>query len=337
MVVASIIILNWNGLAYLPGCLESLKNQTYQDFECIIVDNGSTDGSVEYLRNEHDWTRLICLEENVGFAAGNNTGFAESCGEYIVTLNNDTVLDRDWLKEMVTVADKNVKVGMIASRICSFYDRDVIDSLGVKICLDGMSRGAYRGRRYSEIQPVPEKILLPSACAALYKRSMIDQTGFFDSSYFAYCEDTDLGLRGRLAGWDACLASEAIVYHKYSATAGSFSPFKLYLVERNHFWTVFKNFPPILIVLLPLTTLFRFMVQAMSVLRSKGAGGSFVSSSERRKCVDAVFKGALHGILPFAKFMIRRLIDQDPYVSGFTFIRLLKSHKMSFLELLDIK
>ena len=122
-----------------------------------------------------------------------------------------------------------------------------------------------------------EEILFPSACAALYRREMIEQIGFFDDDFFAYCEDTDLGLRGRIAGWRAVLARDAVVYHRYSRSGGEFSPFKLYLVERNHYWVALKSFPLRMLLALPFWTFVRYLVQARMVLRSKGAGAQFRS------------------------------------------------------------
>ena len=127
---ASIIIVTWNGKQHLPDCLESLRSQTFHDFEVIVVDNGSTDGTLEYLRTHHPWVRVVQLPENTGFAHGNNSGFSHSSGDYIVTLNNDTMAEPGWLGELVAVADAHPEAGMVACRICNFTDRDQIDSLG---------------------------------------------------------------------------------------------------------------------------------------------------------------------------------------------------------------
>lgn len=337
MPLVSIIILNWNGLVHLPDCLESLKKQTFGDFECVMVDNGSSDGSLDYLEKHHPWVRLIRLDKNTGFAAGNVTGYAHSSGKYIVALNNDTIVEPDWLEQLVKKADELPEAGMIGSRICSDYDRDVIDSLGMNICIDGMSRGAFRGRKFSQLKNIPEKILLPSACAALYKRAMLDETGFFDESFFAYCEDTDLGLRGRLAGWDAVLAKDAVVYHKYSATAGSFSPFKLYLVERNHFWAAVRCLPVLLLILLPVTTLLRYLVQAVAVLRSSGSGGALRTSASPVSCIAAAARGLLHGMAGLPAALKKRFCLRGRRTGDAAMLRLIFAFRMSFFELLDLK
>lgn len=334
---ASIIIVNWNGKIHLFGCLNSLKSQTFRDFEIILVDNGSSDGSLDFVTEHYPLVKTVSLCDNQGFAGGNNAGLPHTSGEYIITLNNDTEADPDWLKELVCVADENPAVGMVASRICSLDDHDLIDSLGVKVCRDGMSRGAFRLQRYSALNLVKaEEILMPSGCAALYRRSMIDAVGFFDEDFFAYCEDTDLGLRGRRAGWKALLARDAVIYHKYSQTSGTFSPLKLYLVERNHYWVAFKNYPLTWLLALPVATIVRYSEQVRLVLASQGAGQEFVASSSKAACAIALIRGIIDALKKFPKIWaqrkalasINKLDDQE-------FGLLLHEYKYSFRELFD--
>ena len=264
---ASVIIINWNGKAHLERCLESLRKQIYADFEIIIVDNGSTDGSVEFIIERYgNGVRLIKNEKNLGFAEGNNVGFRNARGEFFITLNNDTEVDCGWLGALVSAAEGDDKIGMCASKILFLERPNIIDSVGMNIFFDGMSkqRGhleADRGQ-YNSL----EEILLPSACAALYRKKMLDEIGFFDKDFFIYCDDTDLGFRARLAGWKAVFVPSSVVYHVYSATMGAYSSAKAYLVERNHYWFAFKTFPLRLLLLLPFFTLLRILTQAKSVL-----------------------------------------------------------------------
>lgn len=333
----SVIIVNWNGKEYLPDCLDSLRNQSYTGFEVIVVDNGSRDGSVELLKTSYPWVRLVQLDMNTGFATGNNQGLRVARrGRYVVTLNNDTRVERDWLAELTAAADADPAVGMVASRICAWDDPDQIDSLGVTICRDGMSRGSRRLAQFSSLSVAKtEDILIPSACAALYRREMIDETGFFDDDFFAYCEDTDLGLRGRLAGWRAVLARDAVVLHRYSRSGGVFSPFKLYLVERNHFWVALKCFPVIMLLALPFWTVVRYLVQVQLVLGARGAGAQFRSASSG-ELISAVLRGlrdVVRGIPAVARkrsaaYAVQRLSCRDMR-------RLMADHKLSFRELLD--
>ncbi len=148
--IVSIIIVNWNGRSHLPDCLDSLAEQTFRSFEVILVDNGSVDDSVSFVRECYPWVKLALLDENTGFAQGNNFGLAHANGDYIVTLNNDTRVEADWLEFLVRTADAHPDAGMVGCRICSFDDPDIIDSIGMGICRDGMSRGWFRNRRWSE-------------------------------------------------------------------------------------------------------------------------------------------------------------------------------------------
>ena len=335
--LVSIIILNWNGLRHLPDCLDSLAAQTFRDFEVVLVDNGSEDGSVSFVTERYPWVKVIPLGENTGFASGNNHGLTHSRGDYIVTLNNDTRAERDWLETLVEVANDLPDVGMVGCRICSFSDPDIIDSLGMSICADGMSRGRYRNKRWSTLRlREVEEILFPSACAALYKRAMIEETGLFDDDFFAYAEDSDLGLRGRLAGWRAVLATNAVVYHKYSQTSGSFSPFKVYLVERNHYWVALKNFPVGLLLLLPWFTALRYFEQSRAILLAKGTGGEFRASGSKKVIIKALLQGIIKSLLGMPRmFRKRGRLMKKRRLPMREFSELLRRHRITFKELLD--
>ena len=332
----SIIIVNWNGKGHLECCLDSLAGQNFRDFEVVLVDNGSTDGSVPFLQERYPWVRLVELTENTGFATGNNRGLAHASGEYVVTLNNDTKADPAWLAELVAVADAYPAAGMVGCRICSYDDPDIVDSLGFGICRDGMSRGLFRFRRFSELYlPPVMDILMPSACAALYRRAMLDETGFFDDDFFAYAEDTDLGLRARRTGWGAVLATNAVVLHKYSRTGGTFSPFKVYLVERNHYWVAVKNFPAADLLKLPLFTVQRYLVQARLVASGSGSGSAFRASGRRNELLGAVARGMRDAVLGFPACLAkRRQIAAKARISSADMSVLLHQHPLTFAELL---
>jgi len=335
--LVSIIIVNWNGCEHLPVCLESLAAQTFRDFEVILVDNGSSDGSLALLRKHFPWVRLIALPENTGFATGNNQGLAQARGDYLVTLNNDTKAEPNWLEILVAAADAHPRAGMVGCRICNFYNPDRIDSLGMGICKDGMTRGRFRNQAWSKLRlGEVEEILFPSACAALYKRAMLAETGFFDDDFFAYAEDSDLGLRGRLAGWEAIMATGAVVYHKYSQTSGSLSPFKVYLVERNHYWVALKNLPPGQVALLPLFTVARYWEQARAVLAGGGTAGEFLSGESRGAIVAALLKGILAALAGIPRMLDKRRRPRKKRVLSWReFSVLLHRYHITFRELLD--
>ena len=335
--LVSVIIVNWNGLDHLPDCLDSLASQTFRDFEVVLVDNGSTDGSVGFVRERYPWVKLVPLAENTGFATGNNRGLEQARGANIVTLNNDTRAEPDWLEKLVEAAQAHPRAGMVGCRICSFTDPDLIDSVGMGICPDGMSRGRYRNQRWSNLRMQDvEEILFPSACAALYKRGMISEVGFFDDDFFAYAEDSDLGLRGRLAGWEAVLATRAVVHHKYSQTTGSLSPLKVFLVERNHYWVALKSFPPTRLLALPFFTVLRYGEQLRAVLAGGGTGGEFRSGGSRRALIGALLKGIADALRGLPRVLgKRRKVMTGRRLSWREFSALLGRYRITFRELLD--
>lgn len=335
----SIIIVNWNGIAYLPTCLDSLQRQSFRDFETILVDNGSSDGSRELLKQRYSWVKLIELAENTGFATANNIGFRQATGEYLVVLNNDTEAEPDWLGEMVRVADANPAAGQVGCRICSMDDHDLIDSLGHGVCLDGMSRGRYRLQRWSELKgqfAAVSEMFFGTACVSLYRKQALEQVGGFDDRFFAFAEDTDLGLRLRWGGWDALLATNATVYHKYSGTGGVFSPFKLYLVERNHYWVAVKNLPLSMLLLLPFYTLVRYAEQARVVLAGDGSGGEFVASGSRWPIISALLRGTWDAMVGMPGMLRkRRQIMANARRPASEMKQLFRHYRLTFPELLD--
>ena len=247
MTTVSVIILTWNGKALLKECLDSLALQTYRDFEVILVDNGSRDGSAGYVRELYPWVRLVELPENVGFAEGNIRGFVPAAGEFIVTLNNDTRVVPEFLAELVGAVQADRNIGMVAAKMCNFYQTGRIDSVGVQPTMAGLGINVGVGERDNGQYDKQAEVFGPCAGAALYRRTMLEETGFFDPDFFAYYEDLDLAWRGRLAGWQAVTAPAAVVYHVHSATGGRMSPFTVYHVQRNKWYVLLKNWPSTLL------------------------------------------------------------------------------------------
>jgi len=269
--LVSIIVVNYNGDRYIGDCLDSLVNQTWANKEIIVVDNCSVDTSLSLLESQYrNCITLVKNADNFGFAKGNNCGIVISKGRYIATLNSDACAEKTWLEEMVFAIKADENIGMVASKIMLHNNRNSIDSVGVNIYPDCMSRQRGHLEIDSNKYSVVEEILLPSACAALYRRSMLDEIGLFDEDFFMYCEDTDLGLRGRMHGWKAVLAPQAIVQHRYSASAGKVSQLKAFYVERNHFWVAFKILPVSMLFRLPFYSIFRFAAQCLNMLFFSG-------------------------------------------------------------------
>ncbi|MBP8000226.1 MAG: glycosyltransferase family 2 protein [Chloroflexi bacterium] len=238
---ASIIIPHYNGQQHLETCLGSLRRQTVSDFEVLLVDNGSTDGSQAYLRAEFPEVRLIELGRNFGFTGACNAGFAAATSPILILLNNDTETDPHWLANILDGFARHPEVGSIASRMMLFDRRDHFHTAGDFVRLDGTpgNRGVWQK---DEGQYDREETVF-SACggAAAYRREVLEHVGYLDDAYFFSCEDVDLGWRINLAGWRVLYLPTAIVYHKLKATGGSVTG--SYYDGRNFLYLIAKNMP----------------------------------------------------------------------------------------------
>lgn len=257
--IVSIIVLNWNGKQYLETILSSLLQQTYPHIEIIFVDNGSCDGSIEFVKSKYPGVIIIEHPKNLGFAMGVNSGIMASNGKYIATINNDAQADKDWIANLLRVIDSDPDIGCCASKMLRFYERDIIDSTGILVYQNG---NAYdRGARDKDSGQYNSQEEVFGACAgaALYKKEMFDEIGHFDNSYFAYLEDVELSFRMHLFGWKCIYVPEAVIYHIHSATSQEASPFKIFYLERNKLWNMWKYFPvKMLIMQLPYTNIHYF-------------------------------------------------------------------------------
>lgn len=263
--LVTVVIANWNGRSWLSHCLPTLAQQTFADFEVIVVDNGSNDDSIPWLATHWPTVRLIPLKRNVGFAAANNLGIRAARGQFIVTLNNDTLADPDWLAQMVTAVSAP-DIGMVAAKILVWHDPNKLDSTGIEIDAAGMAWNRGDGRPAHT--PFPAEVFGPNAAAALYRREMLAQIGLFDEDFFAYYEDVDLAWRARRAGWRCVYTAEAQIRHWHSATGGQNKPLKAYLLGRNRVWCLLKNYPwPDLAWRAPLLLLYDGLTGTIQALR----------------------------------------------------------------------
>lgn len=254
----SVIIPNWNGLELLRRCLDSLREQTCSDFEVIVVDNGSTDGSVSELRAKYPWVRTLALEENRGYSGGCNAGIRKAglflCmstggkwsykgtkGDLLVMLNNDTEVDPRWLAALVDAAGRYPEAGSFASRVMIYDDPHIIHSAGDLYRRDGTSDS--RGVWTEYAPPYDEETYVFGGCGAAvaYRREMLEDIGLFEEAFFMYCEDVDLSWRAQLAGWKCVYVPEAVLYHHHGASSGG--AFASYHVGRNSLWVIARNYP----------------------------------------------------------------------------------------------
>ena len=256
----------------LIECVAALGKQTQRDFEVIIVDN-SGKGAARKNGAERAGVRIIERAQNSGFGAAVNEGYRQSDSVYLATLNDDAAPYPGWLAAMVAAMEARPDAGMCASQV-RLYGEEALDSAGMLICGDGSSK--QRGHaRPPHFFPVLEEALFPSGSAALYRRAMLEQIGLFDEDFFLYCEDTDLGLRARWAGWRCLYVPEAVVEHHYSHSAGRASRLKAYYVERNRLFVLAKNFPARMMAAAPWISLARYAWHLRYMLGGRGAAARF--------------------------------------------------------------
>lgn len=242
----SVVIPNYNGKRYLEGCLSSLSAQTFRDFEVILADNGSSDGSAEYVAEKFPMVRIVKNGANLGFAAGVNSGIRSARGEFILALNNDTAADEDLLRSLAGAMDSDQGVGMCASKMLFLDGR--INSVGICLSRSGAAWDRGMGEEDEGQYEEPCEVFGPSAGAGLYRREMLDEVGLFDEDFFMYMEDVDLAFRGRLAGWRCLYVPEARVHHVHGGTAGFGSDLSVYYGNRNVLWYPVKDFPRRLLI-----------------------------------------------------------------------------------------
>jgi GT2 family glycosyltransferase len=243
MLRVSIVVLNWNGRHLLERCLPSVLHQDSPEYEVVLFDNGSTDGSVDWVRHHFPTVRPMCSDRNLGFARGNNQAIRATEAPYIALLNNDAEPAPDWLSELMRAAESSPGVGMCASKMVRASDPSIMDACGIEVDRAGIGWNRYSGERDRPEETVPYEVFGPCAGAALYRRAMLDQVGLFDEDYFIYYEDIDLAWRAQRAGWRCLYVPSARVTHRHSGTVGEGSPLKKYLLGRNKVWTLIKNYP----------------------------------------------------------------------------------------------
>jgi GT2 family glycosyltransferase len=245
----SVVIPNWNGatprdgITYLEMILGTLAEQTFRDFDVTVVDNGSTDDSVAFLRQRCPEARVVALAENTGFPAAINRGVEASGGRFVALLNNDVELSPDWLELLVAELERDPKVGFVTGKIMRYDDRDVIEQAGHDFftCghfeprgLDQRDRGQYDERG-------PTTIV--TAAAALYRREALARAGNFDDDYFLYCEDGDACLRMLLCGYTGLYVPEPKAFHVRGGTIGAHSELPRFYLVRNTLITLLKDLP----------------------------------------------------------------------------------------------
>ncbi len=246
--LVTVIIPNINGLEHLKTCYSSILKQTYSNFKVILIDNNSTDGSVEFTVTEFPMIEIIKFDHNSGFAKAVNAGIEAALKKhntsYILLLNNDIELTDNFLEEAISTFNSVPDADIVASKMMNFYDRSVIDDTGNFITKKGGT--AYprgNGQKDTGQYDTPEYIFGACAGAAFYRKEVFEKTGLFDEDFFAYLEDIDLSFRAQLAGLKCYYQPKCVCYHKRGGSTISTIKFQMKMNERNGVWLRFKNFP----------------------------------------------------------------------------------------------
>jgi GT2 family glycosyltransferase len=309
-----------------------LRAQTCADFEIVVVDNSGRGAAGEVARAAG--ARLIENQANAGFGAAVNQGFQGSEAEFLCTLNDDAFPEPPWLETLITAARSGAKLGMCASQIRLADHPELLDSAGMQVYLDGSSK--QRGHQAPAAEfGRQEEVLLPSGCAALYRAELFRDLGGFDADFFLYCEDTDLGLRARRAGWRCLYVPTAVVLHRYSRTAGRASARKAFYVERNRLYTVIKNFPVWTWPAIPVFSLYRYALHLWGMWRGRGLAAEFAGEAGKWWELAAIAVSANWQTLRALPRLLakRRKARCAAKTSGWAFWRLLRRHAISAREL----
>ena len=299
------VVVNWNRKDLLRACLCSLQRQFGVTFETIVVDNGSTDGSAEMAEAEFS-VRVIRNRENRGFCAANNQGIEAADGEFVALLNNDAEAEPGWLAALYRACTQGPDIGMAAGKVLIWEDPGRIDKAGHLMFPDGQNRGRGTGELDRGQFDREEEVLWPDGCAAMYRKKMLDDIGGFDEDFFAYGDDAELGLRGRIAGWRCWYTPRAVVRHHRGATMGKGSGARLKLIERNRVLLAVKLFPWRLLWLNPAYFAIRLIASAAKAGRGEGDTAHFPGIAGKLRMAGALIAGDLAALRMLPRMLRKR-------------------------------
>ncbi len=247
--MVSIVIPNYNGKHFLKKCLDSISKQTYKNIETIVVDNASSDNSIEFLKDEYPNVITISMTTNTGFSGAVNKGIIESKGDYVFLLNNDTEIDEKCVEYLVNTIKQNQNIFSVNSKMIQYNNRALLDDAGDEYNIFGWAfKRGFNQRVQTNIKP--RRVFTCCAGAAIYNKKILNKIGYFDEAFFAYLEDVDIGFRANCFGYKNIFCPDAIVYHIISGTTGNKkTEFKTKLSARNNVYLIYKNLPSLLILL----------------------------------------------------------------------------------------
>jgi len=240
--LVSVLVLNYNGLEHLKECFDSLLNLKYQNLELIFIDNQSQDDSVKFMKENYKKVKIIELDKNYGFAQGNNIGMAHTNGEYIALLNMDTIVDENWITELVKVAQKSEKTGIVGGKFYHYDNKEIVGFAGSSSDKFGNLRQFGDLKKERGLFDFEMKAFFITGAGFLFKREVYNKIGLFDPLYFIYSEDLDLCWRAWIFGYKVVYAPKSFIYHKIGQIFRGITLKKKFLAERNLLRTLLKNY-----------------------------------------------------------------------------------------------
>ena len=275
MCEVSVIIPNYNGKQYLKTCLDALRTQTSRNFKTILVDNGSQDGSREYVQEQYPEVKIVALKENTGFCGAVNAGIRVSASPYVLLLNNDTQAEPEFVENLTKAVKKRKNCFSVQAKMLQMHDKTRMDDAGNAYCAFGWAFAEGKGRPETEYC-TERQIFSSCAGAAIYRREILDKIGLFDEEHFAYLEDLDICYRARLRGYENWFCPSARVLHVGSGTSGSrYNLFKVRYSSRNNIYLAYKNMPLAQLIWNSPLLLLGFAAKAL-FFTSKGYGGEYI-------------------------------------------------------------
>jgi len=304
----SIVVVNWNRCDYLRACLASLAAQRGVDFETIVVDNGSSDGSAEMARSEFG-VHVIANAANLGFCAANNQAFAAARGRFIALLNNDAEAAPDFLANLRRAFDTAPDIGMAAAKVLVWEDPrriDRIDKVGHLIYPDGQNRGRGTGEIDRGQYDREEECLWPDGSAGMYRKAMLEAIGGFDEDFFMFADDAELGLRARIAGWHCLYMPGAVVRHHRGGSIDAGSIERIFLIERNRVLLAAKLFPWSLLVLNPYYFALRLAGGVVAAAGGKGEMARFPGLANKLRLAWTILRADLAALRLLPRMLRKR-------------------------------
>lgn len=282
---ATVVIPNLNGAGWLKDSIESVWAQTMQDFELIVVDNGSTDESLEIARSYQGRPGYILIENktNTGFSCAVNQGIRMAKGEYVALFNNDAFAEPDWLENLIAAAEQDPKIFGVSSLMIRHFERELADDAGDYVTLLGFACKRGDGLRWQRYQK-PGRVFSACGGAALYRKSILDEIGLFDENFFAYFEDVDISWRANSLGYKNVYCPTARCYHIAGATTGAvrYNPFKSIQSGRNSILLPYKNQPVVMLVVNFIPMLLGYLLKVI-MFRHRGFGNDYAKGYAEAK------------------------------------------------------